>query len=246
MTSGHVIAGGKNQGQQANQLNEPKNVIVSKQNHCLFISDFGNRRVMRWPYSNGSNEQSVFISDIDCYGLAMDIDGRLYMSDTMKHEVRRFEMEDTQGTLVAGGNGEGTRLDQLSRPSYLFVDEEYSVYVSDSKNHRVMKWMKGAKQGIVVAGGQGEENSLAQLSIPRGIEVDQLSNIYVVDDDNHRVMCWPEGAREGTVIVGGNKIENQLNGPTDMSFDQQSNLYVLDYGNDRVQKFHKISSSNIE
>ena len=49
-----------------------------------------------------------------------------------KHEVRRYRRGESQGTVVAGGNGDGNRLDQLSDPQYVFVDRDHSVYVSES------------------------------------------------------------------------------------------------------------------
>ncbi|CAF5188451.1 unnamed protein product, partial [Rotaria sp. Silwood1] len=104
----------------------------------------------------------------------MDENGSLYVVDDGKHEVRRYRREESEGTVVAGGNGNGNRLDQLYEPRYVFVDRDQSVYVSERGNHRVMKWMKGAKQGIVVAGGQGQGNGLTQLSNPRGVVVGQL------------------------------------------------------------------------
>ncbi|CAF5193164.1 unnamed protein product, partial [Rotaria sp. Silwood1] len=100
--------------------------------------------------------------------------GSLYVTDVGKNEVRRYRRGESQGTVVAGGNGSGNRLDQLYYPQYVFVDRDHSVYVSEWGNHRVMKWMEGAKQGIVVAGGQGKGNDLTQLSSPEGVVVDQL------------------------------------------------------------------------
>ncbi|CAF3126294.1 unnamed protein product [Rotaria sp. Silwood2] len=72
-------------------------------------------------------------------------------------------MDESQGKVVAGGNGRGNRLDQLDHPRYVFVDRDHSVYVSYCSNHRVIKWMESAEQGLVVAGGQGEGNNLTQL-----------------------------------------------------------------------------------
>ncbi|CAF5171142.1 unnamed protein product, partial [Rotaria sp. Silwood1] len=112
-----------------------------------------------WPRRNGTSGETI-ISNIYCWGLTMDENGSLYVTDVGKHEVRRYRKGESQGTVVAGGNGYGNRLDQLSRPRYVFVDRDHSVYVSDWDNHRVMKWMEGAKQGIVVAGGQGTGNGL--------------------------------------------------------------------------------------
>ena len=239
-TSGQVVAGGNGQGSGNHQLYNPYDVIIDKERDSLIICDYGNRRVVRWPRRNGTNGETI-ISNIDCVGLTMDENGSLYVTDDGKDEVRRYRRGESQGTVVAGGNGRGNRLDQLSYPQYVFVDRDHSVYVSDYGNHRVMKWMEGAKQGIVVAGGQGKGNGLTQLSYPKGVVVDQLGTVYVADYGNARIMRWVKGATEGSVIVGGNGRggqSNQLNGPVGLSFDRHGNLYVVDYGNHRVQKFN--------
>ena len=239
-TSGQVVAGGNEQGNEDHQLSDPRDVIVDKERDNLIICDRGNRRVVRWPRRNGTSGETI-ISNIDCFGLTMDENGSLYIVDNGKHEVRRYRRGESQGTVVAGGNGYGNRLDQLSYPQYVFVDRVHSVYVSDGGNHRVMKWMEGAKEGIVVAGGQGRGDSLRQLSYPRGVVVDQLGTVYVADCVNARIMGWMKGGREGKIIVrgkGGGKESNQLSWPFGLSFDRHGNLYVVDCGNHRVQKFN--------
>jgi sugar lactone lactonase YvrE len=237
--NGQIVAGGNGEGNRNDQLNYPTKVIIDKENDSLIICDWGNRRVVRWPRRNGRSGETL-ISNIDCGDLIMDNDGYLYVSDEEKHEVRRWKMGETNGTIVAGGNGKGNRLDQLNDPTYIFIDEDHSIYVSDYGNHRVMKWVKDAREGIVVAGGQGRGNGLKQLSRPHGIIVDQLGNVYVADYGNHRVIRWLKGAQEGAIVVGGNgqgAQPNQFNCPLDLSFDRQNNLYVVDEYNHRVQKF---------
>ncbi|CAF1268557.1 unnamed protein product [Rotaria sp. Silwood1] len=235
-TNGKVAAGGSGEGNGAHQLNGPLDVIIDKESDSFIISDWGNRIVVRWPRRNGTSGETI-ISNISCYDLTMDDNGSLYVVDAEEHEVRRYKIGDTKGTVVAGGNGEGNRHDQLSDPHYVFVDQDHSVYVSDYGNHRVMKWEEGAKQGIVAAGGQGQGNSLTQLFYPQGVVVDQLGTVYVADGENHRIMRWPKGATQGSVIVGENGYgaqSNQLYYPICLSFDRHGNLYVLDHGNHRV------------
>ncbi|CAF2942269.1 unnamed protein product [Rotaria sp. Silwood2] len=243
-TSGQVVAGGNGQGSGAHQLYNPRDVIVDKERDSLIICDRSNRRVVRWSRRNGTSGETI-ISNIDCVDLTMDENGSLYVTDYGKDEVRRYRRGESQGTVVAGGNGSGNRLDQLSRPHYVFVDRDHSVYVSEWRNHRVMKWVEGAKQGIVVAGGQGQGNGLTQLSCPQGVVVDQLGTVYVADQVNDRIMRWPKGSTQGSVIVGGNGRggqSNQLNEPIGLSFDRHGNLYVVDCGNHRVQKFNMNSN----
>jgi sugar lactone lactonase YvrE len=233
-----VVAGGNGQGNRGDQLNEPTDVLVDKES--LIICDYRNRRVVRWPRRGGTSGETI-ISNIDCLRLTMDDQGFLYVSDYKKHVVTRWQVgESGAGTVVAGGNGKGDRLDQLNWPLYVFVDRDHSVYVSERDNHRVMKWVEDAKEGIVVAGGRGEGNGLTQLNGPRGVVVDQLGTVYVTDSNNHRIMRWPKEATQGSVLVAGNckgGQPNQLSDPDGLSFDRHGNLYVVDMNNDRVQRF---------
>ncbi|CAF1325817.1 unnamed protein product [Adineta steineri] len=213
--NGQIIAGTNREGSAYNQLNVPENIIFDKNNNSLIICDGGNRRVIQWLYQNGI-KQRILISNIDCYGLAIDKNGFLYISDLHKDEVRQWKEGDVNGRIVAGGNGR------------------------DQNSHRVVKWRKDAKQGIIVAGGNGEGNRLDQFSYPQGVIVDHSGQIYVADMNNHRVMRWREGNDKGEIVVGGNgqgRESNQLNGPTGLTFDGEGNLYVADYHNHRVQKF---------
>ncbi|CAF1507122.1 unnamed protein product [Rotaria sordida] len=239
-TNGQVVAGGNGKGNRLDQLYNPTDVLIDKETDSLIICDRDNRRVVRWSRRSGTTQGEILIDNIACLGLAMDDQRYLYISDDEKHEVRRYQIGDQNGTLVAGGNGEGAGLNQLNAPKYIFVDQQQTVYVSDNYNHRVMKWNKGAKEGIVVAGGQGEGNALTQLSYPKGLFFDTLGTIYVADSSNNRVMRWPKGAKQGTVIVGGNgegEGANQFNALGGLSFDRHGNLYVVDNYNHRVQRF---------
>ncbi|CAF3197710.1 unnamed protein product [Rotaria socialis] len=238
---GQVVAGGKGAGNGLHQLSFPTDALIDKETDSLIICDYGSRRVVRWSRRSGTTQGEILLDNIYCWGLAMDEQSYLYVSDWKKHEVRRYQLGEKNGTLVTGGNGKGGGLNQFNVPTYLFVDRRQNVYVSDNENNRVMKWNKGAKEGIVVAGGQGEGSALAQLSNPNGIFVDTLGTLFVADSNNDRVMRWTQGdKKQGTVIVGGNgegKRANQFNYPVGLSFDRHGNLYVVDHENNRVQRF---------
>ena len=236
---GKVVAGGNGKGNRNDQLSSPKNVVLDRQNNCLIICDSGNKRVVRW-YHRRDLHGEILLSNIECYGVALDHDGYLYVSDIGNHQIVRCQIADKVSTVVAGGHGKGNRLDQLGLPYYIFVDQDRSIYVSDAANHRVMKWIKGAKEGILVAGDQEPGNSLTQFDCPRGIVVDHSGAVYIADDNNHRIMRWSQGSKQGSVVAGGNgkgKKDNQISGPTGLAIDSHGNLYVIDFDNDRVQKF---------
>ncbi|CAF1261492.1 unnamed protein product, partial [Rotaria sordida] len=151
-TNGQVVAGGKGEGNQLNQLKYPTDVLIDKETDSLIICDRENRRVVKWSRCSGTSQGEILIDNIHCWGLFMDDQRYLYVSDIEKDAVRRYQIGDKNGLIVAGGNGKGADLNQLKGPTYIFVDQQQTVYVSDNNNHRVMKWNKGAKEGIVVAG----------------------------------------------------------------------------------------------
>ncbi|CAF1571461.1 unnamed protein product, partial [Rotaria sordida] len=72
-----------------------------------------------------------------------------------------------EGIVVAGGQGQGNALTQLSCPNGLFVDTLGTTYVADWGNQRVMRWPKGAKQGTVIVGGNGKGAGANQFSALR-------------------------------------------------------------------------------
>jgi len=242
---GQIVAGGNGQGNRIDQLSYPTDVIVDENNKSLSISDFGNRRVVRWPLENRNDGKEILIQNIECFGLMMNENGDLFVSDCLNRTVKVWRKGEIgkgkEGIIVAGGNGWRNKLNQFSSPTYIFIDRKESVYVSDRDNHRVMKWLKGASEGIIVAGGQGQGNSLNQLNHPQGLLVNEIGDVYVADSFNHRIMRWSLGSKVGRVVVGGNgwgQGSNQLNNPICLSFDVENNLYVADHGNNRIQRFN--------
>ncbi|CAF2999546.1 unnamed protein product [Rotaria sp. Silwood2] len=239
-TNGQLVAGGHGEGNRMYQLYEPTDVLIDKETDSFIICDSHNQRVVRWSRRNGTTQGEILVDNIGCWGLAMDGQRYLYISDTVTNAVRQYQIGDKNGILIAGGNGSGAGLNQLNLPKYLFVDRQQTVYVSDAYNHRVMKWNKGASQGIVVAGGEGRGNATTQLAYPYGLFVDALGAVYVADSGNNRVMRWSQGAKQGTVLVGNNgkgEGANQFNGLGGLSYDRQGNLYAVDWKNHRVQRF---------
>ncbi|CAF1976664.1 unnamed protein product, partial [Rotaria magnacalcarata] len=121
-TNGQFVAGGNGAGNGLNQLDRPTDVLVDKETDSLIICDCGNDRVVRWSRRSGTTQGEILIDNINCYGLAMDEQRYLYVADFGKHDVRRYQLGENIGTLVAGGNGQGDELNQLNHPAYLFVD----------------------------------------------------------------------------------------------------------------------------
>ncbi|CAF1632679.1 unnamed protein product, partial [Rotaria magnacalcarata] len=104
-------------GNGLNQLNYPTDVLIDKETDSLIICNWGNGRVVRWSRRSGTTQGEILIGNIACGGLAMDEQRYLYVSDHVKGEVRRYKFGENIGTLVAGGNGQNSGLNQLSVPT---------------------------------------------------------------------------------------------------------------------------------
>lgn len=229
--NGQIIAGGNGRGNQTNQLNRPSDVLVDSITNSLIICDRWNKRIIRWPRYTDTKQGEILLINIHCWGLAIDDQRYLYISDTKHHEIRRYRIGETKGIIAAGGHKSGTGLHQLNRPTYLFIDLYKNIYISDSRNQRVMKWMENATEGIIIAA-----STLEQRILPRGLFVDALETLYMVDAENHRIMRWPkESSSQGTRNY--REVNLSLQYPWDLSFDQYCNLYITDLYSFQIQRF---------
>lgn len=240
---GTIVAGRNTSGGTLKDLNEPTHVMYDRKTNSLIIADSRNQRVVQWPYNCGATEGVVLIENIGCQSLFLDVHRYLYVSDIHTQSVRRYlldQVKTDKGTIVAGGNGKGSELNQFDDPWSIFVDENQTIYVSDSRNHRVMKWDKGAKQGVIVAGRGGSGSELTQLLWPQGIFVDDSGVIYLADCGNHRILRCVAGVEHATIILGGQqqgKGVNQFSYPFGLTIDHDRNIFVTDKDNHRVQMF---------
>ncbi|CAF4029967.1 unnamed protein product, partial [Adineta steineri] len=107
--------------------------------------------------------------------------------DWDNYRVMKWIKDAKEGKIVAGGNGQGKNLNQLSDPAGVIVNDLGQIYVADSGNDRIMRWCEGKEEGEIVVGGNGEGIQSNQLYSPRGLSFDDEGNLYVVDRGNHRV-----------------------------------------------------------
>ena len=175
----------------------------------------------------------VFDRDVKVY---FDFDGSaVYRFD---YDVEFSEKGNI--SVVAGGNGSGSHLNQFSYAHSFFIDKNENIFVSDFYNHRIVKWVKNSSEGVIVAGGNGPGNEMDQLNLPFGIFVDNQDNIFIGDWMNHRVQKWAQGESMGTTVAGGNgpgDSLNQLYHPSEIAVDQNGDLIILNFSNGNLVKW---------
>ncbi len=189
------------------------------------------------------------------YGVFVDGSGFLYVVEQGNRRVQKFPPNSTSltnGTTVAGGNGQGPAANQLSFPTDLFVDGSGFLYVCDQGNNRIQKFPPNSTaltNGTTVAGTGTLGSAVNELASPVGLYVDATGNIYVGENNNRRIQKFPPNSTagtNGTTVAGGNgsgSAANQFASTWGVYVDGTGNLFVTDRGNNRVQKFPPNSTS---
>ncbi|CAF0794210.1 unnamed protein product [Adineta steineri] len=114
----------------------------------------------------------------------VDEEQSVYVSDMNNHRVMKWRKNAKEGIIVAGGNGQGRNLNQLSKPQGIIVDHSSQIYVADWRNQRIMRWCEGKEEGEIIVSGNGKGN---QLNYPNSLSFDDEGNLYVIDRWNHRI-----------------------------------------------------------
>lgn len=227
-------------------VRQPRSIALSGSQ--LYIAEY--ERVSRWEPYNGSGVLVIGPGStpavlFNSYPSAMRIgpDGGAYVADF----DRVVMIDPNSGTpnVLAGGNGYGTGLNQISNVQGLAVDVEGNIFVSEGDNNRVVKWAPGATTGVLVAGTGTAGTALNELSNPSGIDLGPDGSLFISDTGNSRIVKWVkdsqtgEYASTGVVVAGGTfGINlNQLAFQNDVRVMNDETVVIADTANNRVVKW---------
>ncbi|MBD2755285.1 NHL repeat-containing protein [Spirosoma validum] len=216
-TPGVTVAGGNGRGAAATQLDYPQCVFVDGAGY-LFVSDFYNHRVLKYPPNSNSATPGVTVAGGNGQGAAptqlnqpvgvfVDGAGNLLVSDYVNNRVQKFPPNSTQAST-----GVTVAANQLNQPVGVFVDGAGNLAVCSFSQVLVYPPNStSATAGVVVAGGNGQA-----LTSPAGIFVDAQSNLFVVERFNYRVQKYaypplitsqPEA---GPAVCAGSSVTAQV------------------------------------
>jgi sugar lactone lactonase YvrE len=134
-------------------------------------------------------------------GLALDAQGRLYISDTLNNRIRRVDFVADVITTVVGngtaafaGDGGDPLQASLNTPLDICFGPDGRLYIADAYNNAVRAVDFTANVITTVAGtgvrgfsGDGGAANAARLALPYGIGFDADGHLYIADTYNHRI-----------------------------------------------------------
>jgi hypothetical protein len=197
---------------------------------------------------------------IDPRGLAVALDGDLYLADGAGHVVRKLDvltgsLEVVAGTGAAGsgGNGGPAKSARLLTPEGVCVAPNGDIYVADS-GARVVRRVSAATEAILpVAGngsrgdwGDGGSAAEAAFEAPSAVALGPNGDLYVVDRGAHRVRRVSAATgvietvagtgAEGFSGDGGPAKRARLRAPGGVAVAPNGDLYVADAGNHAIRR----------
>ena len=170
-------------GPSGDQLKKPTSVCIDPRTQEIVVADYGNHRVLIFDENYqltktlagaASANPELFT---DPYGVAVDSEGILYVSD-QKHRVQAFNAA-LEPLFTVGTGRIGTTDSTFKYPAGLTVDELNRLYVADFYNHRVQIFSPPAPR--VILSSPAEEWTNQDYSVTFSF------NKRVVDFDVERV-----------------------------------------------------------
>jgi len=159
------------------------------------------------------------------YGMAIDAQGRLAITDVENHQVL---LVTTYLTLDAAFGNYGAYPGQLDTPAGVAFDERGDIVVADSGNRRIQVFSDSGQLRLVVPVA-GETNPLRG---PRRVTVGPEGSFFVADPEAGRVFVFNRDGRiERELVPAGpeGRPEGRFQ-PTDLEILRDGRLFVTDAG----------------
>ena len=193
------------------------------------------------------------------HSLALAPDDVIYISDTWKNRVQKFDLRTGAMTTVAGTgekgfSGDGGPAKQAKFDGIHCVSlAGDNLYLADLGNRRIRAL--NLKSGIVkTVAGNGEKGIPSDGSIaveaplvdPRAVIGDIKGNIYILErsgnalrvvDPQGRIRTLAGTGAKGFSGDGGDAKLATFNGPKHLCFDRDGNIVIADTENHAIRKY---------
>jgi hypothetical protein len=160
----------------------------------IYCSNDGAHKVIKLSLNSGSNTAIIAAgngtagsaSNMLYYpnGIYVDLQFNLYVADYSNSRIQFFELNQLNGSTLAGNGASGTVA--LNGPSDVVLDADGYLFIADRNNYRIIG--SGPNGFRCVAGCTGTSGSASnQLYHPYSLSFDSYGNLYIVDIGNSRI-----------------------------------------------------------
>jgi sugar lactone lactonase YvrE len=194
------------------------------------------------------------------FGVAVDFQGNLFISDFSKDVVRRVDATTHVVTTVTGNGTAGYSGDLgpaasgvLQSPSGLSFDASGSLYIADSGNQAVRKIDPATGQistfagnGLATYSGDGAAASSASLHTPKDVAFDDEDSLFISDSANNAlrrvdatsllITSAAGNGSSGSTGNGGLAVNALLSGPAAVAVNTAGDVYIADDSNNVIRK----------
>lgn len=127
------------------------------------------------------------------HGLAIGPHDEIWVTDTLRHQVLRFDHAGNLLTAIGEQGVPGTDLRHFDQPTDLAFASTGEIFVSDGYgNSRVVRLSQDGRP-IDAFGRKG--TAVGEFDLPHGIAIDAHDRIYVADRGNQRVQVFDVDGR---------------------------------------------------
>lgn len=154
-------------------------VVDSRQHQVLVYDTESGQLVSKFGERGRGDGQFNFPTNV-----ALDREGRVYVTDTMNFRVEVFSPD---GKFLTTWGEQGNRFGEFLKPKGLALDSFQNIYVVDSDfdNFQIFDQQKHL---LMYLGGMGRVPGTFWL--PAGIYIDRDNQIYVADQNNRRIQIF--------------------------------------------------------
>lgn len=244
----------------AAKFNYPYFIAIDTQDN-LFVTDRANHKIRKITPNGvvttfaGSTEGNDDGAGTDAkfslpYGITIDSDNNLYVSDVDNHNIRKITSSGEVTTLAGSTQGFadaniGTDA-KFNFPSCLAIDKDNNLIVADFNNHKIRKISLSGMVSTLVGGATAGHNdgplADALLNKPIGISIDSNNDIYI-SSYSHTIRKISINKQQITTIAGNQEQGNNDGIGTDTSFNrpfgltitENNTLYLTDTFNHRIR-----------
>jgi sugar lactone lactonase YvrE len=148
---------------------------------------------------NGDGILAVNAEINSAYGVAVDIQGNLFIGDTLNNRIRKVNpsgvISTIAGTGTCGFSGDGGSAisAMICNPLALTVDSSGNLYFADELNLRVRRITRNGKINTIAGSGNSGYNgenlpaTSTNLDDPVAVGIDSVGAVFVLDNSQARV-----------------------------------------------------------